>query len=263
MGQRSFSRNFINNIGYTTFLTGDWDLGLAELEAVLAEDLDTSGRVWLLSNALIIRVSRGDKVDDQLAELDRLAATLDDPHVSQAPEDTRANLAQAQGRLEDAQRHWLSAIGTWSSQEPSAYYQAARPALWAGDLDKVREYAAGLDATGFHGPVVEARRATLRGAIAALEGRSREATALYKEALTAWRDLKVVWEEALTGLDMATVLDQSDATVQAAIRSTREILTRLGAKPYLERLESALARRGAPAPAKPGRPVEESVAEPA
>ena len=258
MGHRAWSRNFVNNIGYTSFLTGDWDTGLAEMDAILAEDLDTSGRIWLLSNALIIRVSRGDDVDDQLAEMERLASTVDDPHVSTAPSDTRANLAQAQGRLEDAQRHWLSAVGKWSSQEPASYYQAARPALWAGELEKVSEYLAGLDATGFHGPVVEARRANLHAAIAALEGRSREALALYKEALASWRDLKVVWEEALTGLDMATVLDQSEPDVQAVIRSTRGILTRLGAKPYLERLERVLAsetrsiptsRRKAPAPA--------------
>jgi class 3 adenylate cyclase/tetratricopeptide (TPR) repeat protein len=263
VGHRAWSRNFINNIGYTSFLTGDWDAGLAEMDAVLAEDLDTAGRIWLLSNALIIRVSRGDDVDDQLAELERLAATVDDPHVSTAPSDTRANLAQAQGRLEDAQRHWLSAVGTWSSQEPAAYYQAARPALWAGQVEKVREYLAGLDATGFHGPVVEARRANLHAAIAALEGRSREAVALYREALTAWRDLKVVWEEALTGLDMATVLDQSDPFVQATIRSTREIFSRLGAKPYLERLELVVAKSGPRPPVAPSRPVEESVAEPA
>jgi hypothetical protein len=229
---------------------------------VLAEDLDISRRIWLLSNALIIRASRGDDVADQLDEMERLAATVDDPHVSTAPFDTLGNLAQAQGRYDDAQRHWVEIAKAWSSQAPSAYYQASRSALWAGDLDKVREYQAGLDATGFHGPVVEARRTNLRAATAALEGRSREATALYKEALTAWRHLKVVWEEALTGLDMATVLDHSDPVVQATIRSTREIFTRLGARPYLERLES-LASRGAPAPVKSGRPVEESVAEPA
>jgi hypothetical protein len=196
--------------------------------------------------------------------MERLAATVEDPHVSMAPSDTLANFAQAQGRFDDAQRHWLLAVGRWSSQEPASYYQAARPALWAGDLDKVREYTAGLDATGFHGPVVEARRATLRAAIAALEGRSSEAVLLYKEALTAWRDLKVVWEEALTGLDMANVLDQSDPSVQAAIRSTREIFTRLGAKPYLERLEQVVAGRGSRGPVSSGRrPVEQSVAEPA
>jgi hypothetical protein len=102
----------------------------------------------------------------------------------------------------------------------------------------------------------------LRAAIAALEGRTREAQALYRDALQNWRDLKVTWEEALTGLDMATVLDPTDPEVAAVIRSTREIMTRLGAKPYLEKLE-AVAARGKPAPPATARPVESGVAEPA
>jgi class 3 adenylate cyclase/tetratricopeptide (TPR) repeat protein len=242
VGHRQLAREFVNNVGYTSFLTGDWQLGLTEMEGVLAEDVETSGRIWLLSNALIIRVSRGDDVADRLAELDQLAAQVTDPHVLTAPHDTYGNFGQAEGRFEDAQRHWLQIAEQWSSQAPASYYQAARPALWAGDRAAVEKHSAALDATGFHGPVVEARRANLRAAITALEGRSREAITLYKEALANWRDLKVVWEEALTGIDMATVLDQSDPDVQAAIRSTREILIRLEAKPYLARLEMVLAR---------------------
>ncbi len=65
-----------------------------------------------------------------------------------------------------------------------------------------------LDATGFHGPVVEARRATL---------------------------------------DIAIILDP---TLPVA-RSTREILVRLGAKPYLERLDSALSESGQKPPPEP------------
>jgi uncharacterized glyoxalase superfamily protein PhnB len=101
----------------------------------------------------------------------------------------------------------------------------------------------------------------MRAAIAALEGRAREALALYSEAFEAWGNLKVVWEQALTGLDMATVLDHAQPAVAAATRFARETFTRLGAKPYLERLELVLAKRGAPAPVTPSRPVEESVAE--
>jgi hypothetical protein len=41
---------------------------------------------------------------------------------------------------------------------------------------------------------------------------------------------------------MVTVLDPSTPEVRAAAESTRAILERLGAKPYLERLNAALAR---------------------
>ncbi len=39
---------------------------------------------------------------------------------------------------------------------------------------------------------------------------------------------------------MATLLHQSDADTLAEIESARETLTRLGARPYLDRLEAAL-----------------------
>jgi tetratricopeptide (TPR) repeat protein len=260
VGHRNLEREFVNNVGYSSFLVGEWDRGLAEMESVLAQDLHVTGRIWLMSNALIIRANRGESIADALAELDELATRVNDPHVLTAPHDTHANYAQAQGRYDDAQSHWLKIAQEWSSQGPASYYQAARPALWAGDLAAIRTYSAELDATGVHGPIVEARRANLKAAIAALEGRTREAMALYKAALQTWRDLKVAWEEALTGLDMATVLDPADPEMQGVIRSTREILTRLDAKPYLARLES-LSGDAAPAPARPRRPVEAPVAE--
>jgi class 3 adenylate cyclase/tetratricopeptide (TPR) repeat protein len=247
IGHTQLAREFVNNLGYTSFLTGEWELGLAELEGVLSEEPELVGRIWLLSNALIIHVSRGDEVADRLAELEQLASQVEDPQVSTAPGDTRANLAQAEGRLEDAQRHWLRIAETWASQAPASFYQAARPALWAGDVGAVKRCYEGLEATGFHGPVVEARRTNLRAAIAALEGRSREALALYTEAFAAWGNLKVLWEQALTGIDMATVLDPAEPAVAAAIKTTRETLTRLVAKPYLMRLEMILARPRSPA----------------
>jgi hypothetical protein len=257
-GQRGMVHMFVNNLGYTGFLTGDWDEALDELDAVLAEDLDENTRVWLLSNELIIRASRGESISDGIAELDRLVADHDDLHVRTAPMDTKANEAQAQGRLEEAQRQWLALADNFISQGPASYYQAARPALWDGDLEAVRRYLELLDSTGFHGPVVEARRATIRAGIMALEGRAGESLAAYKEAITGWRELGIAWEEALTGIDVATVLDAALPEVQAIGTATRETLERLGARPYIERLDAALARQsaGQPAPAEaPTRPL--------
>ncbi|MEP7378045.1 MAG: hypothetical protein ABI725_00625, partial [Chloroflexota bacterium] len=54
-----------------------------------------------------------------------------------------------------------------------------------------------------------------------------------------------VLDEALTGVDMALLLDPSEPEVAAAIGASREILERLGAKPYLDRLEAAAAAAGA------------------
>ena len=78
--------------------------------------------------------------------------------------------------------------------------------------------------------------------IAALEGRPADALPLYREALRAWRDLGLAWDEALCGLDMALLLDPADPEVRAAAEAAREILVRLEAAPFIARLDAALAR---------------------
>ena len=83
---------------------------------------------------------------------------------------------------------------------------------------------------------------TIRAGIAALDGRTAEALPVYREALRAWRDLGLAWDEALCELDMATLLDRSDPEVGAAAESAREIFVRLGATPFIARLDAALSR---------------------
>ena len=65
--------------------------------------------------------------------------------------------------------------------------------------------------------------------------------------MAEWRELGLAWEEALCGLDMAILLDPADPAVRAAAETAREILTRLGATPFLEQLEEATGRPQSPA----------------
>jgi hypothetical protein len=119
-------------------------------------------------------------------------------------------------------------------------YRAARPALWNGDLASLREDLAALDATGIHGLVVEARRMTIEAGIAALAGRRADALSLYRDAIQRWRDLGQPWDEALTVIDVATVLDTADADIRRAAERSREFLVRVRATPFVERLDAAL-----------------------
>jgi hypothetical protein len=84
-----------------------------------------------------------------------------------------------------------------------------------------------------------------------LEGRPADALALYCDALRDWRDLGLVWDEALCGLDMATLFDPAEPEVRTAADDAREILVRLEAAPFLARLDAAMARSG-----QAGHPVD-------
>ena len=55
-----------------------------------------------------------------------------------------------------------------------------------------------------------------------------------------------IWDEALCSIDMALLLDPNEPDVAAAADAARTILVRLGAAPFIERLDEAMARRPVP-----------------
>jgi tetratricopeptide (TPR) repeat protein len=242
VGHRAAVLRLVNNLGYTAFLTGDWDEALEHLDAQLTEDIEGTDRIALLGNSVDVHASRGEDVAERLTELRRLLD--EDPLRSTTGDvdDAVGNAAMADGRLHDARTAWRHLADQDAINAPEFIYRAARPALWERDVEAARSDLAALDATGVHGSVVELHRMTIRAGLAALEGRSADALAEYREALRGWHDLGLAWDEALTGIDMATLLDPSQPEVRTAAESTRQILVRLGAKPFVERLHAAMGR---------------------
>ena len=239
VGNRVAMLRLINNLGYTAFVAGDWDEALEHLDGQLAEELERGDRIALLSNSVIVHACRGEDVTAALAELQRLIG--DDWTESTAPvDDAMGNAAMANGRLGDASTAWRHLADQDAINAPEFRYRAARPALWEREVAGAQADLAALDATGVHGTVVELRRTTIRAGLAALEGRSAEGLLLYKEVMRGWRDIGQLWDEALVGIDMATLLDPSDPYVRNVAESTREILIRMGAKPFVARLDAAM-----------------------
>ncbi len=259
LGLRGSLVNGVANFGYTAFLAGEWDAGLAEMEPFLAEDLADRDRLIMLNNASIIRVNRGESIEAALAEMNRLGATMSG-NWELFVADPEANAALAKGDYKEARRVFYSLV----EHEPGAVeyvYRTAKAALWDGDPDGVKGLIHEFEESGAYGPVAEARMATLRAGIAAIEKRPQEAMALYREALAGWRQTHSTWDEALTGIDMALLLDPSEPDVAAAIESTREILERLGAQPYLDRIDAAVAANKPVLEARASAKAEVSVAE--
>src|SRR2546422_11548117 len=78
--------------------------------------------------------------------------------------------------------------------------------------------------------------------IVALEARSGEGLAIYREVLRGWADMGLPWDRSLCAIDMAAILDPSEAEVVAAGSQARAALGQLGARPFLARLDAALNR---------------------
>jgi tetratricopeptide (TPR) repeat protein len=238
LGNRNRLLGLINNLGYTGFLAGDWDDALAEMEAALSDELDYKDRILIMCNAAIVHAARGESIDDSLNEVMRLGASIPGEAWHLVHLDPEANRALAEGRLADARRAWHRMAELDLSQANEFLYRAAVPALWTADTAAASGDLAELDATGVHGRVAAARRLSLQAGLAALGGRTAEAVALFGEALSAWRELRIAWDEALTGLTMVRLLDRTLPEVRKVAESTRAILVRLRAKPYLDQLDA-------------------------
>jgi tetratricopeptide (TPR) repeat protein len=249
-GHRAMLLNGTANLGYTAFLAGEWDEAMTLMEPLLAEDMASRDRLVMLNNALIIRASRGESIADGLAQMESIGSVMSGSwHLYVA--DPEANAAMASGDLKRAGENYVAIADDDPSQGPEYFYRAARAALWAGDAAEAAERLRRCQESGGFGRIIAARHATLRAGLAALEGHQTEALGLYRDAMRDWRAAGAVWDEALTGVDMAELLDPADPEVFSVIASTRTILERLRAKPYLERLDAAVDRGAAPTQAKP------------
>jgi tetratricopeptide (TPR) repeat protein len=250
LGARSWVSGLVSGIGDSSLRTGDWQTAVAELTAALAEEWEASDEVGLVCTACEFWALRGEPVDDRLAAARTLITDLDNPQIAAGVDIAEGYAALANGDLRRAGASWRRAASLVGSMRPLTLGQAARSALWAGDGAAARGDLVALDGSGFHGSAIEADRTTMRAGIAALEGRMADALSLYREALRAWRDLGLAWDEALCGLDMALLLDPAEPEVRAAVEASREILVRLEAAPFIARLDASLGR----APDATGQP---------
>jgi len=251
LGMRQRMLLILGNTSEEARFTGDWDWSITELASQLAGELDQVDRAWFLGNTLVFRGWRGEATEDDWAAWELLTEGDNDPQSVADYLDIRAARALGEGRLDNARLLARESFTKVAGRSPGREAVAARAALWSGDRVGAAEDLAAIDETGIHGPAVELRRATIRAGIAALDGQTADAIVLYRVVRDGWRELGVLWEEALTGIDLATLLDPHEPDVQAAAARSREILTRLRAQPFLDRLEAALARDTAAAPATP------------
>ena len=127
---------------------------------------------------------------------------------------------------------------------------AARAALWDGDAAAGAEIVERLKGFANRGRAVTLDLVALRAGVAALEGRRPDAIAGYRDALRGWQGLGLAFDEAMTALDLATLLAPTEremAEASTVIRAARETLTRLAAAPLLARLDRAGVTTDGPA----------------
>ncbi|MFZ0179214.1 MAG: adenylate/guanylate cyclase domain-containing protein [Candidatus Dormiibacterota bacterium] len=238
-GARSLETvNLLNAAEGATNL-GQWDEARAALIALRQRELPSPRQTQLeLCEAVLAALS-----GDTALAFERLEATEDadvseDMTARANNHRARAEVYLAAGDLEAAHQHASAALAA----EPSGINSAAalatqqRAALWLGDLGRARGALTEMQA--FRGRWMASVRLSAEAGVAALQGRHDEAATAYARAFDAWRAIDSPLDLALCALDRA-VLRGSDPTAGGEDDEAREIFTRIGAAPFLARLDRA------------------------
>jgi class 3 adenylate cyclase/tetratricopeptide (TPR) repeat protein len=241
LGVRSMIASNLQNIAEFSMRTGEWQDALDLVLPALTEEWDPGDRLWLQIATAPLRAFRGEDVSEILAVMAAEVEGQSDIQLLSNYEACLGLAAMAAGDLVAARDHNRRSEGHASAYMPILRPRSARLALWLGDPAAAADDLDVLARSGIHGPVIEADQRTIEAGLAAATGRA-DGAALLRDVMRVWRELKVPWDEAATGLDMAVLLDPRDPEVRAAAESSRQIFNRLGATTMLARLDAALAQ---------------------
>jgi class 3 adenylate cyclase len=249
IGSSMYGYSMVGNGVVCALRVGEWDWAGTLLAEWLPEGTTARQYAELHVDRAILTSLRGGNASADIARAAALRSGVTDPQYESYEAWARAWAAFSAGRFAEAHAEGLRTAERTSSFQPLSAPLAARASLWAGDVEDARTAMAGLEQTMLRGQALAQDKAAISAGILALEGRTAEALALYRRTLRGWRTLKLAWDEALTVVDMVTFLGPDEAEVRSAAEWARTTLSRLGAQPYLERLEAALAGTAANRPA--------------
>jgi tetratricopeptide (TPR) repeat protein len=239
-GHRGFEMNLALNSVYAGIHVGEWDWAAAEATSALETEFEAIDRLGVMIMAVTIRSLRGEARDEEIAEV--RAAEVAEVALRQEIERARGLDEIANGRLSEAGRRFDA--NRQSAGDIDDHLWSARVATWRRDGSTLASALEALRTSGRHGEMSVALALEIEASLAGLGGATAEALAKFEEARGAWRRLGLPWDEALLGIDMASVLDPALPEVQEAVSRSRAILAGLGARPFLEILDAAAGRGG-------------------
>ena len=265
VGNRSLANWAATSRLYAAFPIADgWDDALTEADQDLADGrahgvVTPLDEIRSLFGQALIRVARGDSTDATLATLEALAEQTSDAFGPAAVHSLRGNRALLAGRYDESYREMIAAADE-TNLSVVFLSRAVRAALWSGDVARAREAADRLDAHPGASATASAARIGAHAGIAAIDGRRDEAIDGFRDVLARYRLTGQDFELACAALDYVLLIGTTEPSVQAAAAEARAIFERIGARPYLELLDTALDRLATVAE-RPGVRGSSAVAE--
>jgi class 3 adenylate cyclase/tetratricopeptide (TPR) repeat protein len=243
-GSRAYSFQMVGNSVMAAIRTGEWEWAGQILEEWLDVAKDDTLWMELHFDRAVLNAHLGRDTAEDIEMGARLRAEATDPQFESYERLARAAAGLSQGDLDAAIEHAEQAAIITNYFHPLAIPVAARAALWNRDASTARRLLERPEMPWFSGPALDADRGRIRAGIAALEGRRPEALSGFLDAVRSYAQLGLTFDEAAATVDLAVLMPEAarESTAAAdAIVAARETLTRLGAAPYLARLEEAAA----------------------
>ncbi|MEK6720682.1 MAG: adenylate/guanylate cyclase domain-containing protein [Chloroflexota bacterium] len=238
-GHRPFVSWALTFVTWYVYLEGrQWDEMVQELELELEDVRSPVEEARILGSLVSLGSPRGQPVRELLDRRATLIADMTDPflhaiqHWNEAKELLLAgNLSQAADLFEKA-------------GIPGMIYPlglAARAALWAGDIERLTGLVDRLERDPEVPTDARALGLAARAGLDGLEGRRSEALAGYRDVFRRGREGAVDFEYALFVLDAVVALGPDEPELHQPVEDARSILERVGAQPYLAKLDEVLA----------------------
>ena len=244
LGQSGWLSTFPGVYGFGALRTGDWDLGVAELERAVAEQADPRARGILVNNLANLRAGRGEPTAELISELEALVALSKTTQFESYLLESRGWVELCDGRFEAAARTWRELVDLDPYGSNTTFMWLGRIALWRGDADSAAQIAEELWRFVPHGGACQLDYDVLRAAVKGLRGDRVGAASDYRAAIEGYRSLRLPLDEALLAIDMAYVLGSTDTLSLEIATRARIVFNQIRAKPFLEFLDIAIDHGG-------------------
>jgi tetratricopeptide (TPR) repeat protein len=255
LGLRSQAAYLLNNASESAMRIGEWDW-VAEQIGEASGGNDEADPFGPLTQRARLAAFRGEEAEDLMAQAAALLEGQSELQGFSMLDDARSDAAMARNQFEESRRLAISSYSRIDAPDSSARVRAGRLSIWLRDVESVAQILD--DHRQVPGAMARITELELRGGLAALEGRSREAINLFREALAQWRERGIRFDLALAALTMVYALGTEHPEAREAAAEAREIFTQLGATPLLALLDAA--ETGMPRPSKPSPSAAEATA---
>jgi tetratricopeptide (TPR) repeat protein len=242
LGQREWELNLGGHGIDAAFVTGEWDWALGLFAELDHEDAPLESRISAILQVAKIKAYRGDTTAEssRMEMIESTVASWTNPQWAATLPVIQSSIAFADGDLEASYRHAMRAAETARGDliaSALSYICAARAAVWLRDRERSHEAVRMLDSLPLHGAWLEATRQEFRAGLLALDGNLEDALAAYAEAAKSFREMELPLCIGMCQLEVATLIGPDHPAARAAAEEAKEIFTRLGSPPMLERLK--------------------------